>query len=218
MKCDSEIYAERDGIEVQHYMKYERKHTRYMVPCAKCGRIVPRGRYDPEKIYLCDYCKKVQAIKQKAVFEDAYSYIRTPKEQQFDKAVEKLRAIAPDVKLDKDIKIAETRAEKYGSIPEAMAAIVLLYSGYVIIPQQRVGTLTLDFCLPKDKIVIEVDGSLYHSSREKSLRRDARIQAMLGHDWEIIHLPAEGIEKNPFQIPKAISETLQHRGKGKGLK
>ena len=94
-----------------------------------------------------------------------------------------------------------------------MAAIVLIYSGYSIIPQQRVGALTVDFCLSKQKIIIEVDGSLYHNSREKSLQRDARIQAMLGHDWEIIHLPAEGIEKNPFQIPKAISEILQHRGK-----
>ena len=213
MKCDSEIYAERDGIEVQHYMKYERKHTRYMVPCAKCGRIVPRGRYDPEKIYLCDYCKKARAAKQKAIFEDAYASIRSPKEQQFDKAVEKLKAIAPGLDLDKHIKTAETRAERYGSIPEVMAAIVLLYSGYSIIPQQRVGMLTVDFCLSKHKIVIEVDGSLYHASREKSLQRDARIQAALGHDWEIIHLPAEGIEKNPFQIPKAISEILQHRGK-----
>jgi len=213
MICDSDLYAERDGIEIQKYMKYERRHTRYMIPCAKCGRIVPKGRYDPEKVYLCDYCKKVQAAKARAVFEDAYASIRSPKEQRFDKAVERLKAIAPDLDFDRAIKIAETRAEKYGSIPEAMAAIVLIYSGYSIIPQQRVGALTVDFCLSKQKIIIEVDGSLYHTSREKSLQRDARIQAMLGHDWEIIHLPAEGIGKNPFQIPKAISEILQHRGK-----
>lgn len=217
MICDSMFYAERDGIEVRRVKLYNGEFNRYMVPCPKCGRVVPRGIYNPEKIYLCDYCKKVQATKKKAVFEDAYSHIRTPREQQFDKAVALLKMIYPKRDFDSSIAMAEQRAELYGSIPEVMAAVMLLQAGYSIIPQQKIGRLTVDFCIPKHKLVIEIDGSLYHQSREKSLQRDLKIQLALGFDWEIIHLPAEGVAKKPDGVIDGINAILQHRGKEKGL-
>ena len=213
MKCDSEIYAERDGIEVKRVKLHNGEFNRYMVPCPKCGRVVARGRYDTEKVYLCDYCKKAQTAKQKVIFEDAYANIRSPKEQQFDKAVDLLRTKCKGFDLDRHIEVAEKRCESYGSVPEAMTAIMLLYYGYQIIPQQKVGSIRVDFCLPKQKIVIEVDGSIYHSNKEKEQQRDIQIQATLGFEWEVIHLPAELVKQNPKKINSAIKSILQHRGK-----
>lgn len=213
MISNSMFYAERDGIEVKRVQLHGREFNRYMVPCPKCGRVVARGQYNPEKLLLCDYCKKVQETKQKAIFEDAYAHIRTPKEQQFDKAVEQLHAMFPKDNLDPYIKTAEQRAELYGSIPEVFAAIMLLRAGFSITPQQKIGRINVDFCIPKHKLVIEIDGALYHQNKVKSLQRDLQIQTALGYDWEIIHLPAEGVSKRPQAVIDGINAILQHRGK-----
>lgn len=213
MISDSMFYAKRDGIESKEILYHNRRCHRFMIPCAKCGEIMAKATYKPELVYLCPYCRRSQEEKKKAVFEDAYAEIRSKKEQQFDKAVELLHARIPGGNFDKSIALAEQRVELYGSIPEAVTAIMLLQEGYKIIPQQKVRNLTVDFCIPADKIVVEVDGSLYHTDKAKSLQRDLRIQMALGMDWEVIHLPAEGVIQKPSKVCEGIRAILQHRGK-----
>lgn len=212
MISDREYYARRDGLKVEVGLRHGRKHVDIHIPCAKCGNIMVKSMYNPEKVYLCDYCKRAEDSKKKIAFESEYDGIRTRKEMQFDKAVETLRGVS-DKDYSKAIVLAERRAEQYGSIPEAMTAIVLVHNGHRVIPQQPIGRYKVDFCLPDYKIIIEVDGELYHADNNKVLERDAAIQYAIGLDWEIIHLPAEMVRKKPDKIIKAINAILQHRGK-----
>lgn len=177
----------------------------YLIPCEmNCGRKVKKYQYSRKRTYICDYCKGKIAEKKKA-FELSQEIMdcRTKKEVQFDKAVERIKQQVDDFeKYEKAIKAAETRCEKYGSIPEAMVAIELLKIGFQIIPQQKIGRYKPDFVIPKQKLCIEVDGSVYHSQANN--KREATIQLSLGLDWKIIHIPAELIEKNIKKLKTII--------------
>ena len=130
--------------------------------------------------------------------------VETKREKQFNHAVEKIEKQVKDFsKYENAIKIAKTRAELYGSIPEAMVAIELLKLKYKIIPQQKIKKYKVDFVLPTQKIVIEVDGSIFHKNIYNS-EREAIIQMSLGLDWKIIHIPAEKIAENITKLQEII--------------
>ena len=105
---------------------------------------------------------------------------------------------------------ARMAQEKYGSVPEAMVAIELLRLGYRVIAQQKINKYRVDFYLPDDKIVIEVDGELYHSKKKHS-DREAIIQLTLGWDAQIIHIPAELISNDIRKLKKCI-EIYRNQG------
>ena len=79
----------------------------------------------------------------------------------------------------------------------------LIRLGYQIIPQQKVKNYKVDFAIPKQKIVIEVDGAMYHKDKFNG-DREAIIQFSLGLDWKIIHIPAEEISKNITKLKRVI--------------
>lgn len=83
-----------------------------------------------------------------------------------------------------------------------MVAIELLKLKYKIIPQQKVGKYRVDFAIPKEKIIIEVDGKIFHNGTLND--REAEIQLMIGLDWKIIHIPAELIRENITKLKSAI--------------
>ncbi len=214
MKTKSELYAERDGIQIEEGIgRGGLRVNVYLIPCSKCGRIIKRQIYKGYKEYICDYCKLSLRNKEKAEKELNDEDVMTKKEIAFEKAV---RRIQDQVKnfneYEKAIELAKTRVEKYGSIPEVMVAIELLRLGYKIIPQQKVGKYNVDFAIPKEKLIVEVDGKLYHKNGTYG-EREAIIQVTIGLDWQIIHIPAEKISANIQKLNDCILEILQHRGK-----
>ena len=183
-----------DGIDLVDI----RGHKLYSIPCEICGRKILRTQYSKKRSYVCDYCKGKIKKKQACLIPD----VRTKRERRFDNAVKEIAKQVPDIgEYARAIKIAESRCEKFGSIPEAMVAIELVRLGYKIIPQQKLGKYHVDFLMPDEKIVIEVDGELYH--REKT-PRIGEIQIMLGLDWKIINIPAELIRKNIQKLSDCI--------------
>ena len=212
--------ADLDGIE--HYFDpNEGKNGEwgievFVVPCSYCGEKVIRKSYGRNTKYICDACKvkkmekrRITQKKRDAFVDHLYDAITTKEEQRFNDAVD---AIAKQVKYfdsyEEDIEIARRGQFKYGSIPEAMAAIELIHLGYSIIPQQKIGKYRVDFYIPKQKVVVEVDGSLYHPNGIKG-DREATIQFSLGLDAKILHVPAETIKKNVHIIDKI----MKHIGK-----
>lgn len=201
------IAAQEDGIA---YEKGKSGRWLFQIPCEKCGKIIIRTQYSRKRTYLCDYCKGVLKEKKKVEFPD----VRTKHEKRFDKAIMKLqKQKIPMQKYDSSIRLAETACEKYGSIPEAMLAVELLYTGYKIIPQQKIGKYKVDFAIPKDKIIIEVDGELFHENKQNELQREAEIQLIIGFDWKIIHIPSEYINRNVVKAKRYI-ETIKERDTG----
>lgn len=168
----------------------------YRIPCEICGEKIRRTQYSRKRNYICDYCKGVIKKKQKAKIPEELQDVKTKKELQFDKAIKEIEQQSKCYdEYKKSIEIARKRLELYGSIPETMVAIELIKNGYSIIPQQKIGRYKVDFLIPKEKIVVEVDGEIFHA-KERNEDREATIQISLGFDWKIIHIPAEKIRKD----------------------
>ena len=198
-------YAIEDGIEV---ITEGVKRTTYKIPCEVCGKIVTKYNYSRNRTYLCDYCKGVTKKKEKAIIPD----VDTLHDRRFDKAVSNILDQA-GIEADdyiKAIRLAATRKYKYGSVPEAMLAIALVKNRYSIIPQQKVGRYIVDFVLPKEKLVVEVDGDIFHADGKKELERDGYINLVLGMDWHIIHIPAGRITQDVKKVVIYI-KSLQKR-------
>lgn len=188
-----------DGIKTSFD---SRGHILYHVPCALCGEEVIRKAYRGKDNCICPYCKFKEKKKTKEVKHKAILQVKTKEEIRFEKAVKEIEKQAKNIQdYEKAIDIAKTRLEMYGSIPEAMVAIELIRLKYSIIPQQKIKSYRVDFAIPKEKIVIEVDGVVYH---HKLTEREAEIQFALGLDWKIIHIPAELIRKDIRKLGKVI--------------
>lgn len=186
------IDALEDGIEI---IEGDCRNS-YRIPCEVCGRKIRRTQYSRKRNYICEYCKGLIKKKEKIIEYERLESVKTKKEIKFEKATEEIRRQSNDFRSYKNaIDIARQRAELYGSVPEAMVAIELIKCGYLIIPQQKIGRYKVDFAIPKEKIIIEVDGETYHKNGING-DREATIQFSLGLDWKIIHIPAEKIRKN----------------------
>ena len=150
----------------------------YKIPCAQCGNTYGSRQYTGNRIYLCPTCREINKKKRKAAVEG------------YERAVE----------------ICRKATFKYGSTPEAMLAIELVKNKYKIIPQQKIGSYHVDFALPDEKLIIEVDGSIYHANTQKELEREAAINYRIGFDWHFIHIPAESISKDVRKVVRLLKK------------
>lgn len=181
--------AAEDGIQ---HIPGARQGT-FLIPCEVCGRIIKRYSYSRKRTYICDYCKGVIKKKIAPTIPDT----ETKAERRFSKAVDRIREQVRNFgKYERAIEIARKRVEKYGSIPEAMMAIGLIQAKFAITPQQNIGKYNVDFLVPRHKAIVEVDGSIYHSNKDREEKRDLYLRTALGFDWIVIHVPAERIEQS----------------------
>lgn len=175
----------------------------YRIPCQNCGKIFLKQVYRKDILNLCDLCKNDVSKKVKQINLPNLETVKTKCEVRFENAVEEIKNQVKDFeKYQRAIEIARQRKEKYGSVPEAMVAIELLKLCYKIIPQQKIQKYKPDFIIPKEKLVIEVDGEAFHS--KENLEREMILQMSLGFDWTIIHIPAEKIRKDIQKVKRII--------------
>jgi very-short-patch-repair endonuclease len=192
-------------------MKYA---TAYRYKCACCGRPVQRFILILDRPVYCNICKTNAIKRVKAAEEEAHKReleLILPNPGDADKKIRFEKAVAKIQKhgnYDAAIKKAETAYRKYDSIPEAVAAIVLLHAGYKVIVQQPVADYKLDFVLPDEKIIIEVDGALFHKDEIKRELRDMSIRYNLGGEWKIIHVPAESLAKDPKAFERLMKRKI----------
>ena len=202
----SRAEAIRDGIRFED--KYH--HIVYYVPCQNCGKIHGRRAYSGRGVYLCPDCLALRKLKRKAEVEQLALSIpdaETKEEKRYRKAVEAIEKQCGSLKgYEESIEVCRKATFKYGSVPEAMLAIELVRRGYRIIPQQKVGKYHVDFALPNEKLIIEVDGSIYHTNKQKELEREGSINFAIGLDWHFIHLPAESISKDVRKVVRLLKK------------
>lgn len=206
----SNIDAKRDNITTTLEGNEYRHYIAYHIICDSCGKEYVKRRYKSDDEHICDRCRyyKNKTVKAKKRLLEELQETRTKNEIKFDKAIEEMkRQVKWNAKYQHCADIAKERVELYGSIPEMMIAIQLLYLGHRITPQQKIGKYRVDFLLPKLKTVIEVDGEMFH--KKPKADREATIQLSLGLEWNIIHIPAELIRKDILKL----ALILQHRGK-----
>ncbi len=205
--------ADLDGIEYyydpNHVWRGGRGCLVYIVPCCRCGRKVKRAVYGRKKEFICDACSLGLKHKKQAAVDDLINQIETKNERRFNQALDEMqRQIKNFDSYDKAIKAAKRAQEKYGSIPEAMVAIELLHLGYKIIPQQKVRGYRVDFFIPEQRFVVEVDGKTFHKGDQYS-EREAVVQFALGLDVKIIHVSAELIRNDIQKLGEYIDRSLK---------
>lgn len=202
--------ADADGIEYYYDPDVSARGRRgtivYLVPCAKCGAPVKSLVYGRNRDYLCDNCRLGERKKFVALEQELKMELTTAGERRFAKAVQEIKKQVKNFEsYRKPIELARAALEKYGSVPEAMVAIELLRLGYKIIPQQKIHRYNVDFYIPKDKLIIEVDGQIYHNGKDNT-EREAVIMLTLGIDTRIVHIPAERIAKDIQKLKRCIDE------------
>lgn len=219
MTSKSVLMAEADGIKYRKIGKEEAKrHVDILVfeiPCEKCGKTYEQRRiYRSNDRHLCPRCRNMDKLQDAMVKQAILDKLYTPGQQRFSKARELYCQQVKSAKnRDRAIDVAERACEKFDSIPEAMVGIELIRLGYRVFPQHKVGRYRADFAIPDQKLIVEVDGSLYHKDKTKRLQRDAAIEYIVGFDWTVVHIPAELIQKDITKVKSCIDVMLQHRGK-----
>jgi len=103
----------------------------------------------------------------------------------------------------------------FQSSNEILVALELIRNRVKVRHQVKYGRWKADFVIPDWKVVLEVDGSLYHKGdrKEKDRIRDAAIIAHLGPEWEIIRISEEMIRLNIKKLIPAIKRIKRERAK-----
>lgn len=194
----------------------------YSIPCAICGLPVKSRTFSVNRAYRCKVCKNDLAKKRKAINKAEKEQadrllaselgVDVKHMRRFDKGAAKFgKAYA------KNVETARKAIEDYDSVPEVVACIELLHTGTRVIVHQPVGDFTVDFCLPVEKLAVEIDGSLYHKDENKKYMRDYAIKYMLGDGWEVRHIPADSVMSNHALFGCNMKRLLNARRKEFGV-
>lgn len=210
------------GIErITAYRSDGREYTAYIYKCNLCGRPTMRRQVTLNNPVICALCKTDAIKKRKAAADAAERQAKELErlmglfpehEDRFSKAAKKARAT---VKCDDAVQKAAENAHKYASMPEALAAILMISCGLKIIPQAKIfkdKRSAVDFVLPDHKTVIEIDGELFHSDEEKQWQRDYSIQRALGTSWTVLHIPAEALVERPAAFRRYMLKRFGQAG------
>lgn len=202
----------KDAIENGVRVKKENGRNFYFVPCKHCGNEVKTPYYDPSKNYSCRLCKLMTDSETKK------EVTAESKERKFENAIKRIAEVA---NLN-DYEDAMSKIRKclhregwFSSTEEIMVAIELLKCGYKINHQVPIKRYKLDFVLKEQKLILEVDGYLYHTEKTKpkeQLRDDIAI-ASFGADWEVLRVSTLEINKNITRLSKAIEASIERRRK-----
>lgn len=172
--------------------------------CYECGtRTKTTLHMKNSKIY-CDRCKN-ELLRQKReakAIEDDSKY-----EKRFEQGVALLeKKVRNAERFRPAIAKARTKIRRYGSTDEVLAAIVMFHFGYDFQMQQKIGRYRADFLLPKEKLIVEVDGKPFHSDKRKEQERDNEMSIQMGQGWKTLHIPTELLRRKPLALNDAIKK------------
>lgn len=200
--------------------------------CWRCGKRAELSRFDIkpglglEKSskakatrFRC-YCKECFKIVQQEEHDERQEYIRLKKREMFRKACNTLENQNVDMYKYKDAidaveeKITEA-PDKFDSSYEVLTAIILVHNCIYSKMQYRIGDYQVDFFLPDDKVILEIDGERHSHRKGYDSIRDEYIRRTLGEPWQIIRIPTSLLDKHADRIPEAIQKVLVYRSVGK---
>lgn len=135
--------------------------------------------------YICEDCtKKMKLIRKIEVVDGA--------EERLLKTFNHGKWMEFNERTIKSADIVRKRVfdgiDNFGSKQEAMIAIQLERNGVIYETQRNIGGYKVDFFIPQLRIILEIDGALYHTNENDTFLRDRKIMSCLGEKWEIVHL------------------------------
>lgn len=101
-----------------------------------------------------------------------------------------------------DPKIRESPME---DLLQTEMAIIRLYPER----EYKIDKLSVDFCFPKTKLVIEVDGKDYHSSWEQKENDEKRDKFLMKRGYMVLRFPGRQIYRDPKSCVARIAKFLE---------
>lgn len=202
--------AIRDGIRIE---KNGYGNNLYFPLCSQCGKETKRTNYIHGLNYLCSDCKLENKLADK---EKQVERNKGKKEKQFENAIkriEKQTNLKPYRSAIDKVKDKLHTSGYFDSTEEIMVAIELLKNKIGFIHQKKLRRYYLDFVIPSIKVVLEVDGSPFHTEETKKREkiRDDIILLNYGVDWEVIRISDKMINQNITKLVPALDTIRQKR-------
>ncbi|MDD5064976.1 MAG: DUF559 domain-containing protein [Phycisphaerae bacterium] len=203
--------ALKAGIKIENPNPHTAgSYTYYFVPCRGCGIELKRNNYKSGFIYLCDDCKEnkkhiINPLKTEVKMKKLQKAI-TRIEKQGNKIEEYENAVV-------EIKKLLERPNWFQSTEEIMVALQLYKRKIPFNHQVKIKNYIVDFVLPKDHIILEVDGTIYHTEKTKKYEeaRDKFIKNVMGKEWEVIRVTDTDINEGIKKLPLAIKLKYKNR-------
>jgi len=164
--------------------------------CIFCGTML-----DSDEKYICSDCaRKIDILKIL---------------KRVDNAQERLEKMyrGKDFSNEADrLKINLIKGEAHcDSTPEIMVALQMEDVGLRYQTNVKIGHWKVDFVIYDLKIILEIDGSIYHTDEDKAFLRDRSIMASVGENWEIVHLEADAIPRYTSELHRALPYIVKSR-------
>lgn len=172
--------------------------------CVMCGKDYEdntRGSYK------CPECEKKLALVKKL--------------EMLNKAENKLTRISGKhrmkngIDVSKEICLVRKRVmngiDKFSSLQEAMVAIQLEKQNIKYESQKEINGKTVDFLLPELKIILEIDGELYHTDENQEFLRDRQIMRGIGEKYEIVHIEADSVPRYTWNLKESLVYIVEER-------
>lgn len=206
----------REAIEDKIKIINNKNFKAYYPKCHICGEEVQSLNYLRNIKYTCKNCKLENQLsdKEKKVDENYDT-----KEKKFQKALKRFERM--DIVIRGKYKNAADKVHErlhnngwFDSTEEIVTAIELEKNNIKYRHQVKFGTrYRVDFVLDDEKVILEVDGRLFHT-KDKLTRenlRDDLILLNLGIDWEVVRITDDLINQNIKKLLPAIRKIKEKR-------
>lgn len=205
--------AIQDGVRIKSQGKGG--YTKYYPLCHICDAEVMSYKYVSGHKYTCKQCKLEMKSTDVETRQRINYKVKERKLENALKRFEKCRYYNTnkyEEAINKTHEILHTDGW-FDSTEEIMVAIELVQKKIKFHHQVRFGRYRVDFVLPDLKIVLEVDGTIFHTdkTKDKEKIRDNMIILALGPEWEVIRITDEHINKNVTRLTQAIKKIMQQR-------
>lgn len=225
--------AIKDGVRVAE----EFKTQIYYPPCYICGVGVRSWGYTSGYKYICKECEEIGRLKRKQEraekrekeraekgivlkphekSTEKVQKTKTKNEAMLSRAIKRIDNMSTLELFDKAIQKVQAEMDAgtvFQSTEEVLVALELSRKGIAYRTQVHLGPYRADFVLDADRVVLEVDGKLFHAAEMefKDNLRDSLIIAALGPRWELVRITADNINKQITHLTKAIARVIDYR-------
>lgn len=187
--------------------------TKYYPHCCVCDNEMMVFRYDSKIQYTCKECKLVDSLSDKMGRVEESKPIKEKKLANAVKRIERMYGTSGYGDAINAVQESLHTDGWYQSTEEIMVAIELHRRNIPFQHQVKMGRYRVDFMLPEHKIILEVDGGIFHAGeqRKKDQLRDDLIVIALGAEWEVIRISDEMININVSRLVPAITRVHKRR-------
>lgn len=180
--------------------------------CLICGNKFKSGKTE---VYLCEKCQgKIKLIKKVEMVDKA--------KKELEKRKGKMKAYRPKLDMSKYANAVKERVingvDNFSSIPETVVAIQMERIGLKYQSQKNIAGKRVDFSIPEIKIILEIDGELYHEDENASFIRDRHIMAEVGEEWEIVHIRTDEVPFYTWNLKEALPFIVSERNESNSFR